>query len=200
MADGHRADPRLIEQAEAALSRIVAGDQSAYDELIPLIYDELHLVARSMMRQERPNHTLQTTALVNEACIRLLRLNRVEWEDRAHFIRVAATAMRRVLVDHARGRNRQRRGSGLEPLPLEEIEKQGAVFFDYPDLRILDLDAALEKLAALEERKEKVVELLYFGGLTREEVAEVLGVTRRTVFRDWSFARLWLIRELEGSA
>ena len=200
MADGHRADPRLTTQVEAALARIVAGDQSAYDELIPLIYDELHLVARSMMRRERAHHTLQTTALVNEACIRLLRLDHVEWEDRAHFIRVAARAMRRVLVDHARGRNRQRRGGGVEPLPLEEIEKQGADFFDYPDLRILALDEALHKLAAVEERKAQVVELLYFGGLTREEVAEVLGVTSRTVFRDWSFARLWLIRELEGVA
>jgi RNA polymerase sigma-70 factor (ECF subfamily) len=200
MVDGHRADPRLIEQAEAALARIVAGDKSAYDDLIPLIYDELHLVASSMMRRERVHHTLQTTALVNEACIRLLRLENVAWEDRAHFIRVAASAMRRVLVDHARGKNRQRRGSGVTPLPLDEIERQGAVFFDYPDLRILALDAALDKLAEVEDRKAQVVELLYFGGLTREEVADVLGVTRRTVYRDWSLARLWLIRELEGCA
>jgi RNA polymerase sigma factor (TIGR02999 family) len=200
MADGHRADPRLIERAEAALARIVAGDQDAYDDLIPLIYDELHLVARTLMHRERPHHTLQTTALVNEACIRLLRLRHVVWEDQAHFIRVAASAMRRVLVDHARGRNRHCRGSGKEPLPLEEIEREGATFFDYPDLRILALDAALDKLSAVEERKARVVELLYFGGLTREETAEVLGVTPRTVFRDWSFARLWLIRELEQDA
>ncbi len=200
MAEGHRADPQLTEQVEAALARIVAGDQSAYDDLIPLVYDELHLVARHFMRRERAHHTLQTTALVNEACIRLLRLNRVQWEDRTHFIRVAAHAMRRVLVDHARGRNRQRRGSGVEPLPLEEIERQGAVVFGYPDLRILALDMAMDKLSEIAKRKAQVVELLYFGGLTREETAEVLGVTRRTVERDWSFARLWLIRELEDNA
>ncbi len=200
MADGHRADPQLTRQVETALARIVAGDQSAYDDLIPLIYDELHLVARHLMSRERPHHTLQTTALINEACIRLLRLENVAWEDRAHFIRVAASAMRRVLVDHARGRNRQRRGGGVEPLPLEEIERQGAVFFDYPDLRILALDEALSKLSGVEERKGQVVELLYFGGLTHEETAEVLGVSRRTVLRDWAYARLWLIRELEGCA
>lgn len=190
----------MTEQVEAALARIVAGDQTAYDDLIPLIYDELHQVASSFMRRERPHHTLQTTALVNEACIRLLRLDRVQWEDRAHFIRVAARAMRRVLVDHARGRNRLRRGSGKDPLPLEEIERQGAAVFGYPDLRILALDMAMDKLAAVEERKAQVVELLYFGGLTLEETAKVLGVSRRTVDRDWLFARLWLIRELEDCA
>lgn len=200
MADGNRSDPRLTEQVEAALARIVAGDQDAYDDLIPLIYDELHRVARYFMRRERPHHTLQTTALVNEACIRLLRVDRVEWEDRAHFIRVAARAMRRVLVDHARGRNRLRRGSGVEPLPLEEIEQQGALVFGYPDLRILALHEALERLAAVEERKAQVVELLYFGGLTHDETARVLGISRRTVDRDWLHARLWLIRELEESA
>ena len=200
MVDRHRADPQLTEQAEAALARIVAGDQTAYDDLIPLIYDELRQVARYFMCRERPNHTLQTTALVNEACLRLLRLNRVAWEDRAHVIRVAARAMRRVLVDHARSRNRQRRGGGEEPLPLEEIERQGAAVFGYPDLRILALDAAMDKLSAVKERQAQVVELLYFGGLTREEAARVLGVSRRTVERDWSFARLWLIRELEEYA
>ena len=198
MADGHRADPQLTEQVEAALNRIVAGDQTAYDDLIPLIYDELRHVARHFMRQERPHHTLQTTALVNEACMRLLRLESVQWEDRAHFIRVAARAMRRVLVDHARGRNRQRRGAGVDPLPLEEIERQGAAIFGYPDLRILALHDALDRLALAEDRKAQVVELLYFGGLTHEETAQVLDVSRRTVDRDWLFARVWLIRELEG--
>ncbi len=200
MADGHRADPTVTEQVEAALARIVAGDQTAYDDLIPLIYDELHQVASSFMRRERQHHTLQTTALVNEACIRLLRLDRVQWEDRAHFIRVAARAMRRVLVDHARGRNRLKRGEGEDTLPLEDIERQGAAVFGYPDLRILALDMAMDKLAAVEERKAQVVELLYFGGLTLEETAKVLGVSRRTVDRDWLFARLWLIRELEDCA
>jgi RNA polymerase sigma-70 factor (ECF subfamily) len=197
MADGHRTDPRVTEQVEAALARIVAGDPSAYDDLFPLIYDELRQVARHFMRNERPHHTLQATALVNEACIRLLSLERVQWEDRSHFIRVAARAMRRVLVDHARSRNRQRRGLGEEPLPLEAIEKQGAAIFGYPDLRILDLDRAMDKLSAVDERKAQVVELLFFGGLTGKETAQVLGVTRRTVDRDWSFARLWLIRALE---
>ena len=197
MADGNRVDPQLIGQVEAALTRIASGDQSGYDDLIPLIYDELHLIASGLMRRERPHHTLQTTALVNEACIRLLRLNKVDWEDRAHFIRVAASAMRRVLVDHARGRNRQRRGGGEQPLPLEAIERQGAVFFDYPDLRILALDAVLIKLAKVEPRKAQAVELLFFGGLTHEETAEVIGVSRRTILRDWAYARLWLIRELE---
>ena len=187
----------MTAQVETALARIVAGDQSAYDDLIPLIYDELRQVARHFMRRERSRHTLQTTALVNEACLRLLRLERVQWEDRAHFIRVAARAMRRVLVDHARGRNRQRRGGGQEPLPLEAIERQGTAIFGYPDLRILALDAAMDRLAAIEERKAQVVELLYFGGLTRQESARVLGVSRRTVERDWAYARLWLIRELE---
>jgi len=200
MADGHRADPRLIGQVEAALARIASGDQGGYDDLIPLIYDELHLIASGLMRRERPCHTLQTTALINEACIRLLRLNQVDWEDRTHFIRVAASAMRRVLVDHARGHNCQRRGGGEEPLPLEAIERQGAVFFDYPDLRILSLDEALTKFSTVKQRKAQVVELLFFGGLTQEETAEVLGVSRRTIIRDWAFARLWLIRELEDCA
>jgi len=200
MVDGHRSDEQLTDRVKAALARIAQGDMTAYDDLIPLIYDELLLVARHFMRQERPHHTLQTTALVNEACLRLLRLNRVKWRDRAHFIQVAARAMRRVLVDHARGRNRQRRGAGAEPLPLEDIERQGAAVFGYPDLRILALDKAMDRLAEIAARKAQVVELLYFGGLTRSEAARVLGVTRRTVDRDWLHARLWLIRELEDCA
>ena len=191
----------VTDRVEAALARIASGDADGYDDLIPLVYDELRTVARYFMGRERGRHTLQTTALVNEACIRLLGLRKVQWRDRAHFVQVAARTMRRVLVDHARGRGRKRRGGGMaEPIPLEEVERDGAALFDYPNLRILELHDALDKLGAIEARKAQVVELLYFGGLTRAETARVLGVARRTVDRDWLHARLWLIRELEGAA
>ena len=177
------------------LGRLVGGDRAAFDELLPLVYDELRSLGRRYMRNERPEHTLQATALAHEAYLRLLGEAPPELVDRAHFFAVAARAMRRILIEHARARGRKKRGGGWDRVHLDSIELAG----DEPRVDILELDIALEKLAKAEPRKAEVVELLYFGGLTAEEAGGVLGVTSRTVERDWRFARLWLLRELFGS-
>ncbi len=179
------------------LSRLSAGDKAAAEELYSLVYGRLRELARGFMREEKAGHVLQTTALVNEACLRLLGLRDVPWEDRRHFFRVAARAMRRVLIDHARKRNSGKRGAGAQVVPLDDVLDQGRTLFAYPTLDFIALDIALEKLLLTERRKGRVVELLYFGGLTPDQISEVLDVNRRTVDRDWSFARLWLIREME---
>ena len=171
------------------LQRLNHGDGMAYDELLSLVYRELHTIADRYMKRERPNHTLQATALTHEALIRLSGGHQVEWKDRAHFLGVAARAMRQVLVDHARGKRRIKRGGDMEHLPLEEA-RDAAIS---PDMDLVELDEALKRLAEEDERKAKVVELLYFGGLTAAEAGEVLGVTSRTVERDWRFARAWLL-------
>jgi RNA polymerase sigma-70 factor (ECF subfamily) len=173
------------------------GDEGALNELLTAIYSELHRLARGYMRRERHGHTLQTTALINEAYIRLARQNRIEWRSRAQFFGVAAQFMRRILVDHARGHHYAKRGgAGLMLVPIDE-----AVLFA-PDRApaLLALDAALNGLAALDARKAQVVELRYFGGLSVEESADLLGVAPITVMRDWSFAKAWLKRELGGDA
>jgi RNA polymerase sigma factor (TIGR02999 family) len=171
-----------------------AGDQTAFERLYPLVEAELRRLARRCLRKERANHTLQTTALVNEAYLRLIDASQVEWRDRVHFYSVAARLMRRVLVDHARRRGYRRRGGDLTRATFGE-----ALTVAYEqDLDILALNVALDKLAALNSRASEVVELRFFGGLNVEETAEVLGVSARTVKLDWSTAKLWLLRELSG--
>ena len=170
------------------------GDDGALERLTPLVEAELRRLARGYMRRERRDHTLQTTALVNEAFLRLTDARRVRWQDRAHFLGISARLMRRVLVDHARSRGYRKRGGGAERVTLDE-RVLGA---PEADLDLLALDRALDALAAADARKCRVVELRYFAGLSVEETAEVLGVSPDTVKRDWRLAKLWLLRELEG--
>ncbi|MBD3163528.1 MAG: RNA polymerase subunit sigma-70 [Candidatus Latescibacteria bacterium] len=190
-------DTRTEEGVTEILARIVDGDDAAYDKLLPLIYSELRTIARSLMKDERDDHTLQTTALVNEACIRLMGLQHVEWKSRMHFLRVAARAMRRVLVDSARERNARKRGGRVRRLSVDAIETEVAAYFGYPKLDVIALDISLDRMSKVHPRQAKVVELLFFAGLTGEEAAETMDVTRRTVVRDWRHARAWLIRDME---
>lgn len=170
-----------------------AGEVGALDRLAPIVYDELHRIARSHMARERSGHTLQATALVNEAFERLMDCTRMEWRDRVHFFSVASRMMRRVLIDYAR-RFGSKRGAGLKRVPLEEA----AVFGEDFSADFLALDAALDELAAEDERKCRVVELRFFGGMTVEETAEALGLSSITVIREWNFAKAWLYRALSG--
>jgi RNA polymerase sigma-70 factor, ECF subfamily len=169
-----------------------AGDQSALEQLMPLVHAELRRLARRQMSRERNGHTLQTTALVNEAYMRLVDLSRVHWQDRGHFFAMAARLMRRILVDHARSRRFQKRGSGVCPVPLDEAF--GVASERGTDL--VALDDALEQLAAVDPRKAQVIEMRFFGGLSVVETAEALSVSPETVMRDWRLAKLWLLREL----
>jgi len=166
--------------------------QNALEELTPLIYEELHRLAHRYMGNERPGHTLQTTALVNEAYVRLIDWKNVQWQNRAHFFGVSAQLMRRILVDFARSRAYQKRGGGANAVTLENA----GFVSDEKGADLVALDEALLSLAELDPRQSKVVELRFFGGLTNEEAAEVLKVSVRTVRRDWNFARSWLHREL----
>lgn len=168
------------------------GDRSALEKLTPLVYNELHRLARRYMRGERPGHTLQTSALVNEAYIRLIDCKSVKWQNRAHFIGVSAQIMRRILVDFARSRNYTKRGGGAPKISLEEA----AVVPYERGADLVELDDAMNALAELDARQSRVVELRFFGGLSLEEIAEVLKVSVGTVRRDWSMARAWLHREL----
>jgi RNA polymerase sigma factor (TIGR02999 family) len=168
------------------------GDGSALDKLIPLVYDELYRLARRYMRQERPDHTLQATSLVNEAYLRLIDVNRIEWRNRTHFLALAAQMMRRILVEFARNRHRQKRGGGAVHVSLDDMQ-------ELPDSKEHDLVAlsdALGGLATFDVRMSEVVELRFFGGLTVEETAEVLNVSPETVMRDWKTAKAWLLREI----
>jgi RNA polymerase sigma factor (TIGR02999 family) len=169
------------------------GDVSALDDLLPIVYSELHRRAAAYLRRERANHTLQATALVNEAYLKLAEQSRVDWKNRDHFFAVAAQAMRRILVDHARARHRQRRGGSEEDLPLEDALLAGA---EAGNVDILALDEALTRLAKLNKRQEELVELRYFSGLSLEDSARMLGISRATAARDWDFARAWLYREM----
>jgi RNA polymerase sigma factor (TIGR02999 family) len=170
------------------------GDDGALEQLTPLVEAELRRLARGYMRRERPGHTLQTTALVNEAFLRLTEARSVRWQDRAHFLAISARLMRRVLVDHARSRGYRKRGGGAQRVTLDEAHVVAAE----PEVDLVALDRVLESLAVVDARKSKVIELRFFGGLSVEETAEVLGVSPDTVKRDWRLARLWLLRELEG--
>ena len=170
------------------------GDRSALDELVPVVHQELRRLARLQLRGERLNHTLQTTALVNEAFIRLVDLRRIQWQDRAHFLSQSARLMRRILVDHARSRNYQKRGGGAMNVTLDEAlvgsAERGA--------DLLALDDALQSLARQDPRKSQVVELRFFGGLSVDETAEALKVSPEPVLRDWRLAKVWLLREVSG--
>ena len=168
------------------------GDQAALDRLLPIVYDELRGLASAYMRRERPEHLLQTTALVHEAYLRLVDRERVSFQNKAQFYAVAAQVMRRVLVDYARGRNRVKRGEGAVPVPLEDV---AIVSNDRAD-ELVAIHAALENLAAIDPRKGRVFELRYFGGLSVDEVAGVLHVSPMTVARDWRMAKVWLRREV----
>jgi RNA polymerase sigma factor (TIGR02999 family) len=173
-----------------------SGDQSALAQLMPAVHEELRRLAHRQMRGERHNHTLQTTALVNEAYMRLIDLSRVRWQDRAHFFAMSARLMRRILVDHARSRQYQKRGGGVANLSLDE----GLVVADERGADLVALDDALEALAAVDARKSQVVEMRFFGGLSVEETAEALHVSGETVMRDWRLAKVWLLREMSGHA
>jgi RNA polymerase sigma factor (TIGR02999 family) len=174
------------------LKRATEGDESAVNRLMPLVYEELRALAQSYLERERSGHTLQATALVHEAYVRLVDQRDVEWRNRAHFFAVAAQAIRRILVDHARERGRLKRGGRRERVPLDE----DLGLEDEQDAELLALDEALTRLAALNQRQAQIVELKYFGGMDRQEVARYLGVSPRTVDGDWSMARAWLRREL----
>ena len=169
------------------------GDRQALDRLLPLVEEELHRLAHRYMKRERGGHTLQTTALVNEAYLRLIDQRAVRWQNRAHFFAIAAELMRRILIDHARKQAYQKRGGGARNLPLDEA----AVLTDERAVELVALDEALQILAKVDERKVRVIELRYFGGLSVEEVAEVLSVHPDTVTREWRRARAWLHRELQ---
>jgi len=169
------------------------GDETALDKLIPLVYDELHRLAHRYMAHEWANDTLQTTALVHEAYLRLMDANQVEWKNRVHFFAISANLMRRILVEFARSRGSQKRGGDVWKAPLDEA----AIVSPEPDEDLLALDDALTALAEFEPRKAKVVELRFFGGMTEEETAEVLGISSDTVLRDWKSAKLWLYREMK---
>jgi RNA polymerase sigma factor (TIGR02999 family) len=168
------------------------GDQNARDELMPLVYQELHGLAHQYMSRERPGHTLQTSALVNEAFLRLADQRDVQWQNRAHFIGIAGQMMRRILVDYARNRGYAKRGGGAVQVSLDEE----LIVSNERTAAIVALDDALQKLAGLDERKSRLVELRFFGGLSIEETAEVLGVSPGTVMRDWTLAKAWLRREM----
>lgn len=170
------------------------GDESALDKLMPLVYAELHRLARQYMRREKPGHMLQTSALINEAYLRLIDTSHVRWQNRAHFFGIAARLMRRILVDDARRRHFDKRGGHTIHISLDEVltvpQEQAA--------NLVALDDALKTLASMEARQSEIVELRFFGGLSVEETAEVLKVSPRTVLSEWSFARAWLRREMSG--
>jgi RNA polymerase sigma factor (TIGR02999 family) len=169
------------------------GNAAALDQLLPLVYDELHRVARRQMRRERPDHVLQTTALVHEAYLRLVDQKDVRLETRAHFFAVAAQVMRHILVDYARGRDRAKRGCGVPELPLHDV----AAISDERVDELIAVNSALEHLAAFDQRKSQVFELRYFGGMSVDEAAEALRVSPATVARDWRMAKAWLRRRMQ---
>jgi RNA polymerase sigma factor (TIGR02999 family) len=170
------------------------GDEHAFECLMPLVYDELHRMALRYVAGDRAAQSLQATGLVNEVCLRLLGWDQVRWQNRQHFFGVSARMMRRVLVDIARRRGAERRGGGAIRVPLDDVDVQAAE----TDASLLAIDGALEELAAHDDRKARVVELRFFGGLSVEETAQALGISQRTVHNDWAFARAWLYNALGG--
>ena len=172
------------------------GNQSALDELYPLVYDELHRLARRYMSRERKGHTLQTTALINEAYVRLVDQKNVHWANRSHFFAISAQIMRRILIDHARRRAYAKRGGGAQQVSLDEAMAMTSGI----GAELLRLDEALKTLAEMDPRRCQVVEMRYFGGLNNEEIAGVLHVSENTVTRDWNMARAWLYQQLSESS
>uniref|UniRef100_Q01QI6 RNA polymerase, sigma-24 subunit, ECF subfamily n=1 Tax=Solibacter usitatus (strain Ellin6076) TaxID=234267 RepID=Q01QI6_SOLUE len=183
-------------QITKQLEALRRGDRRAEAILAELVYEDLHARARQYMRRERADHTLQPTALVNETFLKLLRHESIEWQDRAHFLAVACVVMRRILVDHARGRRAGKRSGGKQQVPLDDRAASEQPHLD----RILIVDEALNRLSEMDPRQGRLVELMYFGGLTAEEAAEATGVSVRTVKRDWSSARAWLQSQLRRSS
>jgi len=179
---------------EAPEWRVHLGERKGSDELLTLVYEELRRLADRLLAAEGPRQTLQATALVHEAYLRLTGAADVGWENRAHFFGAAARAIRRILIDRARARGTERRGGGRRPLGLEAA---AGVMVGEPQVDVLALDEALERLASLDAQKARVIELRFFGGLTAEEAAETLGISPSTVVREWRFARAWLHRELD---
>lgn len=188
--------PQQSHQITQLLLDWSGGKRAALDELMPVVYEELRRLAKHFMRGQKAGHTLQTTALVNEAYLKLIDSNQVNWQDRTHFFAIAAQLMRRVLVDSARARNSLKRGGeGQIKITLnEEIENRSSE----AEADLVALDEALEELSKLNERQSRIVELRYFGGLTEEEIAQTLDVSARTVRRDWSVARMWLFNRMKS--
>jgi RNA polymerase sigma-70 factor, ECF subfamily len=184
------ADTRQITQM---LKQWSEGNQNVLDTLMPLVYEELRRQASRYLRRERPDHTLQTTALIHEAYLKLIDQRRVDWQNRSHFFAIASQAMRRILVDHARERHREKRGGAAENLPIEEA---AYVASDEKGVDLVALDEALTRLAEFDERQARVVELRYFSGLSIDETADVLGVSNVTVRRDWNMAKAWLHQQI----
>jgi RNA polymerase sigma factor (TIGR02999 family) len=174
------------------LSEMKGGNRSAEERLIPLVYNELHRIASARLRNEAPHHSLQPTALVHEAYLKLTKLREIDWQSRSHFFAVSATLMRRILVDHARANQTKKRGEGGTFISLEDA----MVPVPERELEILALNEALNKLTRLDERQSKIVELRFFAGMSEEETGEVLGISARTVKRDWRIAKAWLYAEL----
>jgi RNA polymerase sigma-70 factor (ECF subfamily) len=180
------------------LADLRAGRSDAIEQVLPLVYDELRSIAARHMRRERPGHTLQATALVHDAFLKLVDQTRVEWQDRAHFFAIASQAMRRILVDHARARAAGKRGAGAERVSTDDTVVLGNQHPLSPE-ELISLDTALEELAAVDAGQARIVELRYFGGLTIEEAAEAVGISPATLKREWSLARAWLRRRLTGA-
>lgn len=195
MADTELPDGGGADGVTELLLELRDGRREAMDRLFPIIYAELHRIAHAQLKRERDGHTLNATALVHEAYMKLVDITRVEWRDRTHFLSMASRAMRRILIDYARQHGRQRRGGGVQPVTLDEA----LIAADRQADTLLAVDTALERLGELNERLVRLVECRFFGGLTEEETAEVLGVNVRTVRRDWVKARGWLERELSSS-
>lgn len=172
-----------------------AGNDEALDTLMPIVYSELHAIAAGRLRGERPDHTLQATALVNEAFLRLVDQQRVQWQSRSHFFAVASKAMRRILVDHARRRRAQKRGADPRRVPLDDVQVTVG-----PDVDLLELDDCLTRLEGLDARQAQVVELRFFAGCTMEEIAEALAISTSTAKRQWRLARVWLRAALDRKA
>lgn len=191
MADTPEGTPGVVTQWLLDLGK---HDKQGLDQMLPVVYEELHRLAVQYLGREATGHTLQPTALVNEAYLRLVDQRRVDWRNRAQFIGVAASLMRRILVNHARDRAALKRGGGAEQVSLSLLASPSG----RPDVELIALEDALEQLASLDERKSRVVELKFFGGLTTEEIAEVLQVSGATVEREWAFARAWLFDAIEG--
>ena len=188
----------MIDELQHEVTQILhdwsGGDRLAPERLMPFVYDELRRLARAFLFKERGGHTLQPTALVHEAYVRLVDQTRVNWQNRAHFYGIASSMMRRVLIDHARAHATDKRGGATIRLSVDDVQ----VPVEQRAASLVALDEALGRLAQLDERKSKIVEMRFFGGLSDEEIAEVLGVSTRTVLRDWKTARLWLYRELNN--
>lgn len=193
MADEpHEIEPVSTHEVTRLLQAWRAGDAGALEQLMPLVYNELHRLARRYMAAEQSGHTLQTTALVHEVYLRLVDAQNVDWQNRAHFYAICARLMRRILIDFARTRNYQKRGGNFAHVQLEEATTVSAVVGS----ELLAVDEALKQLAAVDTRKSDVVEMRFFGGLTVEEIAAALQVSSETVLRDWKLAKAWLLREL----